>query len=364
MLGSFILGFLLLVGSVFLILSILASAVVEWINRLLGTRAYLFKQWVLNLDDVKGREIYGHPAISCMLAGSNACPSFVDPKSFASAVLTTSAPSILGEKQPPQVMTPAEALAGQTATTDDGFSVAFNALRLAAPTPLAGLPTLTVQELPRTILDRLIPFSRSNTSTVGPMGDSFRVLLLDLWATSTTFAEASKALADWFQKTQERLGGQYKRIAQGQLFVVGLLLAYYGGFDANSVLASCWNSARADAVAPKPITPPTPPDKKDLLAGKPVAETPAPAHHPEPKPTEVATSPGATTDADKSLILPFQSKDQNPPILGCLMMAFLIALGANFWFDLLNRLTKINLRQAGKAPSLDAGLDKLLVEGT
>jgi hypothetical protein len=144
------------------------------------------------------------------------------------------------------------------------------------------------------------------------------------------------SLETWFDETMDRVSGAYKRWAQTVLVIVALGLAIAANASTTRVAASLWNDpsvrtavtrAATNVASPngKPATP------KDL---KGVADT---------------------VDSLKGLALPVGwGKNWHNPggyagtVLGWIVTALLVMLGAPFWYGLLTKL--VSLRSAGGTP--------------
>lgn len=141
-------------------------------------------------------------------------------------------------------------------------------------------------------------------------------------------------LESWFDETMASLEGQYKKWATTWLFFAGLVLAVLTNASAVDVARDLWNddATRAAVVAAAEATTTQGQDATTIA--------------------DVAR----TTDALEELSLPVGwstfSNDLGwwaTHLVGWVLTAALLMLGAPFWFDLLSRL--VSLRNAGKSPA-------------
>jgi hypothetical protein len=140
-------------------------------------------------------------------------------------------------------------------------------------------------------------------------------------------------LEQWFDDTMQRLQGSYKRWATAVLFVVGLLIAVGANASTIDVAQRLWES---------PVTRQAVADSAGRVATSPGNLT-----------TQLQDLSTATTGVQE-LQLPIgwdkqMRGDWSPAtVIGWLVTALLVLLGAPFWFDLLNRL--VSVRAAGTKP--------------
>lgn len=154
-------------------------------------------------------------------------------------------------------------------------------------------------------------------------------------------------LESWFDETMSVLESQYKKWATTWLFFAGLALSVAVNASAINVAQDLWNdqATRAAVVAAAEAAVNSGGDEStadDGASGKSVIESIA-----------------EQTDELQQLGLPagWSQAAPNPAtdpmwwlthVVGWLLTAALLMLGAPFWFDLLSRL--VSLRNAGKAP--------------
>jgi hypothetical protein len=191
------------------------------------------------------------------------------------------------------------------------------------------------------------------------------VLLAHLATADDDFGKLRDNVAKWFDSAMDRVSGGYNRQLKRISLLVGLLLVLVVNADTVNVAQSLWtNSAlrlemvqAADAYLkanPRPDNAKTPtPAKADDRA------TPTPKFGPEIQALQDdaaqlrqfpigwgAASLAVFWDTPLALVL---------KILGLILTAIAISLGAPFWFDLLNMF--MNLRATGEKPVKAVDLD-------
>ena len=189
------------------------------------------------------------------------------------------------------------------------------------------------------LLDLIAPATADGTRTLADLKTGMATLPEPLQRTLTTLLEESQhdverlktQIEIWFNNGMDRASGWYKRKTQWIQFFLGLSLVILLNIDSvhigrtllavNSPLrASLVESAKSFVAQPGGTNRPI----KDVV------------------------------EAISTVSLPigwseFPKPDQLPIVLlGWLITAFAVSLGAPFWFDLLNKF--VNVRASGKAP--------------
>jgi hypothetical protein len=186
---------------------------------------------------------------------------------------------------------------------------------------------------------------------------------------------ASKAVAAWYDSAMERVSGWYKRSARNSLFLIGAAVAVALNVDSIEITRTLMRSddlreavvqeALAASATGKiggvqivkdgvPVTP-SPEDVKALIAageqleakGLPIGfSCLAPAFDAEPD----SESAGIRALIDNCMTAAKKTSGGAMilKVIGWLITALALALGAPFWFQLLNRL--VDLRGAGTKP--------------
>lgn len=179
-------------------------------------------------------------------------------------------------------------------------------------------------------------------------------------ALGAVFAESKQSVDEfkarveaWFDAGMERVSGVYKRFSQYFALGFGLVIAIGLNVDTIGIADYLWRNPeeRAAVVAAADAYVQEAADDFDPETDVDGTDTPATAE-------EVAANLDATLEAVSqrinALALPIGWEDAGNPlerplmILGWLLTALAVSLGAPFWFDLLKKFMRI--RAAGKAP--------------
>ncbi|MEO9802019.1 MAG: hypothetical protein ABJF04_02175 [Reichenbachiella sp.] len=192
---------------------------------------------------------------------------------------------------------------------------------------------------------------RANTSItiVNSLNDSDQVVgipsieketlyqLAFLWKqASGDVARFKLFIEDWFNDQMDRIGGWYKRKIQYLTFVVGLIIALAFGVDTIGIAEMLMEN---DGIREMFVT-----NAENL--SKQYSDV-----------NELSKDTEALQNSISEYNMVFSSmknKSGNKGIyfLGCLITAFALSLGAPFWFDLLNKLVKI--RSSLRIPSSES----------
>jgi hypothetical protein len=144
-------------------------------------------------------------------------------------------------------------------------------------------------------------------------------------------------LEDWFDDAMDRVSGVFKRWSQIWLFVIGLVLTIAVNASAVHVAATLWQQPAAREAAVQVAKRTTNATRDDDAT---VSE-------------HVQDASDAISQL-KASQLPLGWKDWDTPggtagtVLGWLLTAFLILLGAPFWYGILTKL--VSLRSSGNPP--------------
>ena len=307
MFGSVILDVLIGLVTIFLILSLVASAIREAIETGLKTRAVMLEQGIRELlGDPSGsgivKRFYEHPLIFPLFRGD-----FV-PKSWR----------ILGHRLPTYI--PSATFAAAI------FDIALRGQRAGPYAAAQTTPVITIDELRRSVgrLPNAQLRHAVTTAIDNAQGDLTKV---------------RTNLESWFDAAMERVSGRYKRQTQLYLFVLGALLA--GLLNVNSIAIA--NHLWADKAARDRVVRRAELLQKNADYVKSINDTTAKAQRIADAYEDLA-----------SLDLPI-GWNQLPPrrsgmgnfdynfqiVTGILITAFALTLGAPFWFDTLNKIVMI-----------------------
>lgn len=328
MFGSQILEVAMGLVFVYLILSLICSAVNEWIASRLGMRAEYLEKAIINIFNDpekkgKAKEFYDHPLIKGLMDGEK-LPSYIPSSTFALAFLDVVAPS------------------GTTA----GIKTFANVKD-------------TISKLPEY---------------------EIRSVLLSFFSTAQeNLANVRKDIESWFDGAMQRVSGWYKRKTQWIILGISFLVSGFLNVDTFAIANALWHddALRASVVEyAKEATRNSQSDQKDKAV-----KNPQP-----PSNTAAGGDKQAETnnEAAKNVQLGNNIKDlhaelqklnlpigwvgrdasqvlKNDPrtlpqgvvrwvskVIGIIFTALAISQGAPFWFDLLNKF--VNVRGAGVKP--------------
>lgn len=343
MFGSEILEVVIGMIFIFLLLSLVCSAVNEIIEAWLNKRADFLEKGIKELlNDKNGtglvKELYNHPLVSGLFRGTYAdgdanktlLPSYIPARNFALALM--------------DIVLPADEAA------KSGTNSATTPMKTAHTAPAPASATDALQPLRDAIKDNAI---------INPETQKALLTLID--AAGNDAAKARENIENWFNSSMDRVSGWYKRRAQVIILILGFLVAVLINADAITIS----NSLSHDKALR---------DSLVAAAGEYSKDNPAPSASPNPSPIATpspspspdaaskiesckkdANSPECKFDTNlgkiKNLGLPIGWDRNNPKLVppvsdvggwllklfGWLITAFAISLGAPFWFDLLNK---------------------------
>ena len=280
---------------IFLLLSLLASTLQEFVAAAFGLRARTLEQGLRNMfggDENVLAAFYEHPLIDCLYRGQirskdlgkgglkrTRGPSYVSPRAFAAFMLDAFAP-------------------------EEGK---LNAFKTAAG---------KTKDLPVAVTSRLQP-------------------LLD--AAGDDLDQYRKSLEAWYDDSMARVSGWYKRKTQAILLVIGTVLVLALNANTLSIADRLWSdqSVRAAVVqqADQAASQPQGDDARERLdsAANNVASV-----------AKLGVPMGWSGDAKPD----WSGNGWVSVVGGWLLTVLAISLGAPFWFDALGRISR--LRSSGK----------------
>jgi len=288
------------------------------------------------------------------------------------SLLQHDAPPAGAQQPPPQQPAPPDPLAqrvlahpliGASATSNLPAWIAgpVNAVRLPSYIPSRNLALALIEELRKDGIDTL------------PNGAAKRSLDAFIVDAKGDLDAFKQSVQNWYDDAMDRASGVYKRNAQYMLLAIGLVLAVVLNIDTLRIGETLWHDpqARAAVAAAADAYIKSCTDKPATAAGCPTSATPK---TPDSTATDSKT-PAAAKAADDaataallqlrtstlkvaSLPVPMGWADLGPGpdgvlgwlnrLIGWLLTAFAVSLGAPFWFDLLSQVS--NLRGAGPRP--------------
>jgi len=278
---------------IYLLLGLICTTVNEAISGWLGTRSKFLDRGIGRLlgNDALKQALYAHPLIGSLAANDGAArPSYIPAERFVSALT--------------------DVLTGPGRSSSD-----LAALRQG----LAAAGNEQLNEALTALLDR-------------PGMDPAAVRV---------------RLEKWFDDGMERVTGWYKRDAQRNALILACLITVTLNADTVRIARTLWTSPTVRAVVVEEAKVRSERELTPTASG--------PAQVPMP----------AMTDQEQALLgqVTGWTGDQLPPrgnvfgwlwlilrshLLGWVLTAIAVSLGAPFWFDTLNRF--VNIRSGGRAP--------------
>ena len=289
MFGSVILDVATGIIFIYLFLSLIGSAVNEWISGILKLRARNLEAGIRNmLNDSQGvgatRDFYAHPLLAA-LTKDNRKPSYISPRIFARALM--------------DIVAPADAAQGSR----------------------------TIGEI--------------RTSICNIQNEGLKkVLLVHLDDAQDNIEKAYQNIEKWFDEGMQRVSGWYKRTSQW--IVLGYALVIAVGFNVDTVMiaSTLYRNenlraglvAAAEDIAKQPF-----PEGAEKMTEKITGiNSELEKLH---LPIGWNDQAGATPRTLESWLV---------KICGWLITGLAVSLGAPFWFDMLNKV--VNIRSAGRKP--------------
>lgn len=304
----------------FLVLSIMASAVSELIANLLQRRAKTLERFVAGTLADSGitlAEFYNNTLLAPHMNGDKR-PNYIHASDFTEALFTT-----LRSKNP----------------------------SVAGPTE-GELPDFTLPELKQmiTTMPDSAPLKAVLSSVIIKAQDDPSLQGL------SDVAKVRAAMQQWYDNSMDRVSGWFKSNTQYILLIIGLGLSIFFNVDTIAITNNLLqNPGVRSALAARST------DVASLAAVTAPQSTPAPGQ-PAPVATPTAANLQQTVALLNDLNMPigWPDRDMTDPtktidlswwlkkIIGVLITGFAVSQGAPFWFDLLNKVT--NLRSAGNPP--------------
>ena len=328
MFGSQVLEVAMGLVLLYLLLSLICSSIREGIEAWQKTRAVDLERGIRGLLQDHGgnglaRALYRHPLVYGLFNGEydpnkirngrmparSNLPSYIPARNFAMALMDIVAH---GESVPVP--------GGKAAGADAARSQPAPGAPPDAPTTQVSLPSL------REALGRL------------PNAAVRRALLTAIDGAQGDLGRAQANVEAWFNSTMDRVSGWYKRRTQTIIFVVGLILTVAVNADTLAVAQSLMQG--------------------DALRKAVVAEAEAIARDKDQKAADVQTRyqdltaigfpigwgrtlPAWSDTCGLSCMARYVASQVPYHVPGWLITAFAIALGAPFWFDVLNKFMVI-----------------------
>ena len=217
-------------------------------------------------------------------------------------------------------------------------------------------------------------FAQASTTVKAlPDGDIKRILSAFLQDAGGDIDKLRARIETWFDDSMDRLSGIYKRFTQAFLLALGLLIAVGLNIDSVHLVAALWNQPTlrtqivAQAQADLPTSGDTAPHSRDTptadaaairqavarvqMLPQPIGWGPCSGFMLPPATAHDLTN-AASSPADRGACPARESvhwlRWDILAVVGWLITAFAISLGAPFWFDLLQSFMRV--RAAGAPP--------------
>ena len=311
---------------VYVLLSLITSAVTEWIARFTAKRSQTLEAGIRTLlSDPSGtglaKRLYEHPLIQGLFPDGKK-PSYIPSQTFAIALMDlVGAGTALHSGAEPIAQ-----IRDAIAKLPDGDAKAaaselVNALALLT-TAAASQPTEAG--------------SGTGTPATSASAPLFEAIGALTQASSGNLDALRKNIENWFDAAMERLSGLYKRWAQIVTFVAGLVVVV--ALNADSVMIS--NGLARDPALSAAVVAAAGAASKDPLSNLDVKKI-------EQEFQQLKLPIGWSRDPSDPRGIP-QGWSILTKVAGLLLTALAISLGAPFWFDALNKL--VNLRATGDPP--------------
>lgn len=325
MLNSSILDIALGMVFLFVLISLLCSAIHEMLSQLLRMRAKNLEAGLGNLlQSGEGNQLvddlYKHPLINC-LSKTGQRPSYIPPKNFTLALM--------------DIMT------GNTGKLpSDNKSL---------------IETIEKQGL----------FAETEAG---------KSIILLLHEAGNDVEKARRNVESWYNDAMDRVGGWYKQKTQVIIFTIAFIVCAALNIDAIKISQTLWTDialrqALVEAASSTDIASLMPQQSSELAAAT-TGNDQAPSQAGEQSPMDTALKE-AERSAKNAAALVKQIRELHLPIgwklpdgqwafagfgfmewlvkiMGILITTFAGSLGAPFWFQLLNKI--VDLRAAGKQP--------------
>jgi len=309
MLGSEILEVVIGLSFIFLLLSLICSAIREGVESVLRSRASFLQMRIQRMlgESSQGRKLvkalYEHPLIRSLYQGeynhknTKKLPSYIPAESFARALLDE-----------------ARGLDTRNEDRDSSSNSAVDSRN------------------PKESIDKI-------------QSEAVRKVLLSAWnEVGDDFSEARAKLEAWYNSAMDRLSGEYKRHTQRWLFGIGLVVVVLTNADAIAITDrlsqndALRNVVVAEARAALAESGLNDESFSDLRARLNDPSLPIGWENgwPGPDRSELQGS-GQYVD----YVLSNMWKVLFGPVIGWLLTTLAITLGAPFWFDVLNKFTSV-----------------------
>jgi hypothetical protein len=170
-----------------------------------------------------------------------------------------------------------------------------------------------------------------------PSGELKRILQTFLTDSRGEIGGLTKRIEGWYDDFMERVSGWYKREVRKTMFIIGFLVAIALNIDTFLIGRALWNEPALRAAVVKSAQSLTDADLKTTKESEVIAKLKAP------------NLPIGWPDPNFSQFSDIWSIASIIKIVGFLLTAAAVSMGAQFWFNGLQKL--LDLRSAGAAPT-------------
>ncbi|MBA3266959.1 MAG: hypothetical protein H0T70_01690 [Acidimicrobiia bacterium] len=334
----------------FSLLSLMCTKINELIATALALRARNLRRAIRHLaGDAYAAKVYEHALVTSLYRTNpqpakgfkrllRRCgPSYIPAEKFVIALLDNTCPTAV-TVEPPLPPNPGDRLQ---------YALAVQAADSQASGPEAVPGT---EPAPRTPDDVARAIAAELERVCDP---DLKTSMQTLWrAASENVVTFRAGVEEWFNDTMDRAAGWYKRLAQTMALVLGLIIAVTLNVDTVHVSQRLWSDGPLRSAVLEQVKKLPPPTTTTTVARQPptgAPETEAPA---APAPDLGAQVGSIQDDLSQinSLQLPLGWGEGQRPhgrgswgvaVLGWVLTALALSLGAPFWFDLLNKVTSL-----------------------
>jgi hypothetical protein len=328
---------------VFLLVSLIASAIAEYIENFLKKRASDLEKGIremLRNDESLTQQLYDHPLIASLYEGkthkeakeAGKLPSYIPARSFALAMMDLLLST--DDKSGSAGSTPQSAVV-QTAVAQTADGANAEVVENAAKIETVSAEVMT--EL-RKVAALHNPAARTVQERLSSIpADVAKTLVMFVDAAGGDAAKVRTNIEGWFNASMDRVSGWYKRRNHQILVGIGLVLAILFNIDTISIVQSLWTNkgmrdagvAAAGAFAAKdPAASTAAPEQKIRDYSKSLNTLKLPIGWE----AEVETWPKGTNIWCAAVAA------VPPHLIGWIITAAAVSMGAPFWFDTLNKI--------------------------
>lgn len=356
MFGSAILETAIGLVLIYLLLSLICSSAREGIEAMMKSRASMLEKGIAELlrastgDRAQAgntglvSSLYNHPLIYSLyrgeyVSGGKNLPSYIPARNFALALMDIVVRGPISTKEVP---TTAESFT----STIPGRILSTAVAAAAAPSgaPPAQSSSVATARTTSTYLPPAASAIATRALSIAGVADSLassadltihtkRALEIALETAGNDFAQAQKNVEDWYNTAMERVSGWYKHQSQKYLFLLGLGVTIIANVDTVAVGKALYlqPSVREALVAEASVIRSDSTYRTGQIAPTTVVNTLEQFDLPLGW-SKAHYHPDWYTSASNLATFVIE------PALGWLLTSLAIALGAPFWFDMLNRI--------------------------